>query len=165
MVATGSLFPLATDVLIGLKRSRARMLFGYLVLLAVGQSRLAGGENLELRRQGEPACTIVLAANPSPAARLAALELEYHVRKISGATLPVRCDAELVIGRRLLVGESERTRQSGFRSRDFPPREYVIAFRPETVVLIGRDWEDTPENRKAEGHSRRGESLQCKASF
>jgi len=45
------------------------------------------------------------------------------------------------------VGESEATRALGFNGSDFAPQEYLIAFRPETLILIGRDWEDTEVNR------------------
>jgi len=47
-----------------------------------------------LADNGLPACSIVVAENPTPAARLAALELQFHVLKITGAMLPVITDKE-----------------------------------------------------------------------
>jgi len=41
----------------------------------------------DLVEQGRPACSIVIAERPSPAARLAALELQCHIMKITGAGL------------------------------------------------------------------------------
>lgn len=105
----------------------------------------------ELTREGKPACTIVVAKDPTPAARLASLEIQHHVMKITGAELPIRTDDELMQGPRILVGESAVTREMGIQAADFAPQEYLIAFRPETLVLIGRDWEDTAVNRQEFG--------------
>ncbi|HRI11672.1 MAG TPA: DUF4838 domain-containing protein [Verrucomicrobiota bacterium] len=113
-----------------------------------------------LVEQGRPACAIVTAENPTPAAQLAALELQHHVLQISGAEIPIRTEKDSLVGRRILVGESAATRQLGLRGADFPSQEYLIGFRPGTIILLGRDWEDTPENRAAEGRSTSGESLQ-----
>ena len=115
-----------------------------------GTERAAGSE-FPLAREGTPACTIVVSENPTPAARLAALELQYHVMKITGAELPIRTDNEKVIGPRVLIGDSATTREMGFKGSDFAPQEYLIAFRPETLILIGRDWEDTEANRREFG--------------
>ena len=103
-----------------------------------------------LASNGTPACTIIVAEQPTPAARLASLDLQYHVMRMTGAELPIRNDKEQVTGPRILVGESEETRALGFRGSDFPPQEYIIAFRPD-AILIGRDWEDTEANRNEFG--------------
>ena len=47
----------------------------------------------------------------------------------------------------------------GLRGADFAPQEYLVAFRPDTLVLIGRDWEDTPAHRAEDGRTTGGESL------
>ncbi|HQE82957.1 MAG TPA: DUF4838 domain-containing protein [Candidatus Hydrogenedentes bacterium] len=104
-----------------------------------------------LARDGQPACTIVVSEHATPAARLAALELQYHVLKITSAELSIRPDTDPVTGPRVLVGDSSATRAMGLKSTDFAPQEYLIAFRPETVILIGRDWEDTDANRREFG--------------
>jgi len=118
-------------------------------------------DTFTLVQDGKSACSIVTAQNPSPAARLAALELQYHVLKISGAEIPIRSESERVEGRRILVGESSATRRLDLRSRDFKPQEYLIAFRTDTIILIGHDWEDTVANRKVEGRPMAGETLQA----
>ncbi len=133
------------------------------ILLLLGilgiPSRIEADATLRLTRDGKPLASIVTAARPSPSARLAALEIQSHVLKISGATLPIVSDDTPIEGARILVGESARTRELGFRGMDFKPQEYLIAFRPQTVVLIGRDWEDTEANRKVEGRPMTGENL------
>lgn len=106
-----------------------------------------GDAPFTLARDGKPVCTIVVAENPTPAARLAALELQYHVMQMSGAELPIRTDAEQVEGPRIMIGESAATRALGYDASEFEPQEYIIAFRPDTLVLMGRDWQDTEANR------------------
>lgn len=118
-------------------------------------------ERFALVREGKPACTIIIAEKPTPSARLAALELQCHVLKITGVEIPIANAGQPVEGRRILVGESLATRQLGLRSADFKPQEYLLAFRPQTIILMGRDWEDTEANRKVEGRSIAGETLQA----
>ena len=104
------------------------------------------GAQVCLVRGGEPRADIVVAARPTRAAQLAAAELQYHVRKMTGATLPIVTDAAArtaPAGRaRVLVGESQATRTLHLRSADFRHQEYLIRFLTDTVVLIGRDRED-----------------------
>ncbi len=68
-----------------------------------GQEASIRVEAFMLVDQGKPDCSIVTAENPSPAARLAALELQFHSWKISGANIPIRVASERVGGRRILV--------------------------------------------------------------
>jgi hypothetical protein len=95
--------------------------------------------------------TIVIARNPTPSARLASLELRHHVARICGAVLPILPDSEKVAGPCLFVGESDATRSLGLRAEDLKPQEYVIRFVPQGIVLLGRDWQDTPKNRAEAG--------------
>lgn len=108
-------------------------------------------EPFVLTHEGRAACTIVVAAHATPAARLAALEVQYHVLQISGAELPVKTDAEPVDGPRILIGESEATRAWALTAASLAPQEYVIAFRPGAIILLGRDWSDSQTNREELG--------------
>ena len=94
----------------------------------------ASAVDVTLVRGGEACSTIVVATEPTPAARLAALELQYHIRKITGAVVPVRTDRETVEGTRILVGESEATAALGIEGDKIQPLEYVIRFRPDTLI-------------------------------
>jgi hypothetical protein len=130
-----------------------------LLATAAGAEPVVPQPTFDLARDGKPACSIVLAADPTPAARLAALEIQCHVLRIADVELPIRPETEPVDGRRILVGESSATRALGLRGGDFASQEYLIAFRPEAMVLIGRDWVDTAANRRVEGRPMTGESL------
>ena len=110
-------------------------------VLAAGLAAASAAETgrFVLVRDGKPAATIVLAGQPTRAAEFAAGELQEHVRKITGAVLPIATDGEKVAGPRILIGESDATRKLGLRSRDFRTQEYLIRFLPDTVILMGRD--------------------------
>lgn len=107
--------------------------------LAVLPASAAPPPAFTLARAGRPAATVVLARRPTPSARFAAHELVEHVRRISGATLPIVADDRPVRGPRVLVGESRATRALGLRSEAFADQEYLVRLRPGLLVLLGRD--------------------------
>ncbi|MDD5707648.1 MAG: hypothetical protein PHR35_17145, partial [Kiritimatiellae bacterium] len=126
---------------------------------ATGLRAMAAG--VTLVENGQPRATIVLAERPTRAAQLAAYELQYHIRKITGVDLPMAAETQPATGARVLVGESAATRELGLKSADFAPQEYLIAFRPtgptsptapNTLVLIGRDKADTNRVDYASGN-------------
>lgn len=120
-------------------------------LLSISTSASSEAAEITLVRDGKPNAAIIRASAPTPSAKLAALELQYHIEKITGAILPIKTDQEKVQGIRILVGESAATRALGLKGTDFKPQEYLIRFIPDTVILIGRDWQDTEKNRKEAG--------------
>ncbi len=119
-------------------------LFGLLLLPRLTVAAAAGGPEprIALAREGTPAATIVIAGSAGHVARFAAGELQYHIRKITGATLPILTDDADVRGPRILVGASRLTEALGFRHADFKTQEYLVGFRPDTLILMGRDRED-----------------------
>jgi len=131
------------------------------LLLPMGTIASSEATEITLARDGNPEATIVVAENPTPAANLAALELQYHIEKITGTVLPIQTDHErLPDSARILVGESAATRKLGLKGDDFDPQEYLIKFLPGTIVLIGRDWQDTEENREEAGRGTNYYTLQ-----
>ncbi len=103
---------------------------------------LAGERKLTLVRDGRPAATILLAAEPTKAAQLAAFELQHHVQLMTGAELPIVREPAAPNGLRILVGESAATRKLGLKSAGFAPQEYLVRFLPTALILIGRDTGD-----------------------
>ena len=106
-----------------------------------------------IARDGQPEAKMVIAKAPTPSAQLAALELQYHVQKITGAVLPIVTDDTPIDSRRILIGESAATRELGFNNRNFESQEYLIRFLPKTLILMGKDWQDTDANRQEVGIS------------
>ena len=88
-----------------------------------------------LVKAGEPVACIVTAEPPTPSAHLAALELQYHIQKITGAVLPIETDRMETSGTRILVGESQLTQALGITADDFEPLEYLIQIRPDAIVF------------------------------
>jgi hypothetical protein len=108
-------------------------------------TQAAAPAEFALTRDGKPSATIVLAETPAPSAEFAAAELQHHVRKITGAELPIAHEPAAVTGARIFVGESEATRKLGLRSDDFADQEYLIRFTPDALILIGRDSSPSPD--------------------
>ena len=130
------------------------------LLACVAQSRAARVAPFKMVEDGRAACTLVTADHPTPAARLAALELQSHLLEISGTEVPIRAESEPIEGRRILIGDTAATRRLGFRSEEIPAQESIIAFRPGVIVLVGRDWQDTPEARREDGRTMVAETLE-----
>ncbi len=101
----------------------------------------AAPASLVLVRNRQPRATIVLGEKPTASAQLAAYELQYHLRKMSVATLPIVREPQSVTGTVVLVGESNATRALGYRSEDFEVSEYLMEATDGRLVLIGRDHE------------------------
>jgi hypothetical protein len=99
----------------------------------------AGAAEFPLVRDGRPAATIVIAERPTTAAAFAAAELQYHIRKITGARVPIESERADPPGPRILVGPSEAARRLGIPGRALGPQEYLIRFLPGTLVLLGKD--------------------------
>lgn len=113
--------------------------FASLALCCLCLPVLAGAAPFTLAREGRPSATIVIPADPSPSVGFAAAELQYHVKLISGALLPVVTDDKPVAGPRILVGDSAATKALGLRGGRLREEEHLIRFLPDTLVLLGRD--------------------------
>jgi hypothetical protein len=92
-----------------------------------------------LTREGQPAAVLVLAANPTRAAQLAAAEVQHHVRLISGALLPLVKEGAPVAGTAIFVGATEAAKAAGLAGDSFKPQEYAVQFSAAGIFLVGRD--------------------------
>lgn len=118
------------------------------VACLAGAHRPARAEPLSIAVEGRPTATIVVSAEPSAEAWFAAGELRHHLQKITGAEIPIVTDSVTVTGPRLLVGASKATRQFGLDNDDFQPQEYLIGFRPDAILLVGRDAQSHVADRR-----------------
>jgi hypothetical protein len=135
------------------------MILGFGLFLHTSMAEENPSVPITLVTDGKPNSTIVVAENPTPSVNLATLEFQYHIKKITGAALPVKTDVEEVNGVRILIGESQYTRKLSISVENFSPQEYLIQFQPNTIIMIGRDWQDTEENRKELGSDTYGRKL------
>lgn len=125
---------------------------GALLTVAVCAVELVSGRaamaDVTLVREGVARSSIVLADPPSQAAQYAAYELQLHVEKITGATLPMVYGDAPTTGGAIFVGGSPAARQRGVSAEGLQDQEYVIRFLPDAVALIGRDDATTaPDSR------------------
>ncbi len=129
-------------------REKSRVLYGitmvglaFLGCMGLRQVTLAAAEHpaITLSKDGKSKATIVLAKSPTISAVFAAVELQDHFKKITGADFAIVTDNQEINGARILVGESKATRDIGLENESFKPQEYLIRFLPDTVVLMGRD--------------------------
>lgn len=83
------------------------------VLLLLLTTAPSGAGELALVQEGRQQYTIVLSAHSLPAERRGAEELQWHLREISGATLPIATDSQPLPANAILVGRSRYTDQLG----------------------------------------------------
>ena len=123
-----------------------RFLKFFTIFMAVGLIGFCeagyGQSKITIVRQRKPSATIVIGRTPTKSAQLAVAELQYHVEKITGTTLPVASDDAAVSGTRILVGASQATHALGLRNEDFKPQEYLVRCKRGLIVLLGRDEDD-----------------------
>ncbi|HPP11332.1 MAG TPA: DUF4838 domain-containing protein, partial [bacterium] len=97
-----------------------------------------------LVKDGQPKSAIVIATRAKKAASLAARELQYHLKLITGAEVPIVREGEKVVGVKILVGESDETEKLKL-GQGLKGQEYLIKFLPGTIVLLGKDQDDYGE--------------------
>lgn len=112
-----------------------------IVCLLLAASLAFAAEPLTLVKDGVPTSTIIIAADATKSAQLAAYELQHHLQLITGATVPIVTDQEPASGTLLLVGPSAATTKLGIEA-DFKPQEYLLKFLPNAVVMMGDDKDD-----------------------
>ncbi|MDD5705189.1 MAG: hypothetical protein PHR35_04645, partial [Kiritimatiellae bacterium] len=106
------------------------------LMMAAGIAAVAGAlpgavaDELTLTRDGAPAAAIVLAEKPTKAAQFAAHELQWHVKAISGATLPIQTESAAVPDGhvRLMVGDGTDAKALGLTPDSFGLQEHVVRF-------------------------------------
>lgn len=121
-------------------RYLAELLLATLLVLAVMAS--ASAAPLTLVKDGKPNCAIVLGEAPYRAAQFAAYELQWHLRQITGAEVPIVSEAQAPAGVRIYVGESHAARRLGLWNARLANQEYAIRFQPDALFLVGRDKAD-----------------------
>jgi hypothetical protein len=114
-------------------------------LLSVAPAAWGQREVLVCDAAGPPT-TIVLAAEATTAAQYGALELQYHLEKITGVKPAiVREPAVPAAGVRLAVGNTALGKSLGFPVDQLSPWEFFVAEKSGVIVLAGGDEPVTEE--------------------
>ncbi|MBU0608992.1 MAG: DUF4838 domain-containing protein, partial [Armatimonadetes bacterium] len=109
-----------------------------LILLTV----LWGGETmaLDLTRDGQPVATLVVPDEALPVVKAAAEELQYHVAKASGATLPIVKESESTAqAGRVFLGPCQATLALGLKLEQLKPNGYFARTVHGSLHLVGDD--------------------------
>ncbi|MCF7853715.1 MAG: DUF4838 domain-containing protein [Candidatus Pacebacteria bacterium] len=116
------------------------------ICLLTGCTSVATGlrpREVTLAREAQPAATILLAENPTRAARLGAYELQYHLKLITGAELQIVTSRDAVEGLAICIGDSIAAREYGCPLPDkWKFLEYAILFKRDAIILAGHDQND-----------------------
>lgn len=91
-------------------------------------------------KDGRPNATVVIPAKADRLVKTAADDFVYHVRLITGATLPVIGDDQPVpAGNRVLIGDSRLTREMGISVDPLPREGFRIVSNANTLAIVGKD--------------------------
>lgn len=106
-----------------------------MVLLLAGQAAAA-----VLVKDGQGRAQIVVAADALPQVKYAALELQLHVLKMSGAELPIVHETGDDLPVRVYIGESQYTRELGLDASDLKREAFRIISADDHLVILGGDF-------------------------
>jgi len=118
-------------------------LLATLLLHLVPLSPLRAAETL-LVDKGTPRAQIVIAAENRPRmVTLAALELQLHIQKMSGARLPIVTSPDASVPVKIYVGKSPATDKLGVNDKDLKYGAFRMVSGPDWMVLLGNDFDFT----------------------
>jgi hypothetical protein len=103
---------------------------------------LCEARDLVLVKNGEPQAVIVLSKKPTRSAQMGAYELQHNIKLITGAEIPITDSTENDGKVQIFVGESNATKNMGYRSADFKGETSLVNFRNDYIILIGNDSPD-----------------------
>jgi len=113
------------------------MIVARVVLMAVGLLICAGAASaLIVTEGGEPVAMIVVPRQPTATEQFAADELQSYLRQISGATVVVGPEEDVVEGPRLLIGNTQAGRSIAPIEGD-EPEAFLVRTDGDDLVLRG----------------------------
>lgn len=115
------------------------LLLGAASLLFSGCMTNLAEKSVVLTKNGKPAGRIVIAQKATKAAQFGALELQNHLKLITGAEFQIVTDKEPQLGFEIRVGETAR---SSVKNKDFKLQEFLVDVRSDAIELVGYDKPD-----------------------
>jgi hypothetical protein len=102
---------------------------------------------MEIVRDRQPRALIVTPDDPLPVVQRAAEELQYHVRKSTGANLAIVPESQAAappppagaFPGRIYLGNCHATRAAGLDPQGIPPTGFVIRLIGNDLFLAGHD--------------------------
>lgn len=96
----------------------------------------------DLVKNGKSEAVIVIGENASAPAQMGAYEIQYHIRKMTGAELPIMKKVPAGATTGIYVGESAETLKNGLKNSDFKKQEYLVRVKGNDIFLLGFDGPD-----------------------
>ena len=96
----------------------------------------SGGDKVSLAKDGAALAEIVVATNVTPSAWMAALEIQLHLKEITGADFAIVKENATTGKYPILVGESHLTKH---RSADFAKQEWYVEVGKTATEILGLD--------------------------
>jgi len=115
---------------------------GAIICMHLSAACLGAGEFIA--RDGKPGADIVIAAQPTRSARLAALELQANIQKISGAKLEIVTSPLANAAAHIYVGRSAFTDRLKMTDADLKDGAFRISSGKDYLVLFGNDADFQP---------------------
>ena len=100
--------------------------------------------DITLVEAGKARGEILISSRPSKAAQYGAQELQYHIRLISGANLPIRKNSDLK-GGIVLSAERSATFPKGPEKHEFKGEEYAVETIGNSIFFQGTEYPDYGE--------------------
>lgn len=96
---------------------------------------------LTLVEDGKPVSLIVLGEDPVPSQRVAAEDLQYHLKRMTGAVVPIVTEKELGETQQalVLVGQSQLLSAKGIDTTQLPRETFIVKTLDNVLVLAGED--------------------------
>lgn len=103
---------------------------------------------------GKQTC-IVIDQNPSDAAKLGSVELQFFIKKVTGLQLPIVTQLPLKASA-IYVGESSYTQKLNLPDTELKEQEYLIDITASRIVLLGYDKDSYSSVWQNEGRDNNG---------
>jgi tetratricopeptide (TPR) repeat protein len=140
---------------------RVRSFVALLSILAASDSVPTSAAESVLVDNGTPRAEIVIAADPPRSVRLAAVELQTYIEKISGARLPIVFEPSGT-NARIYVGRSPHTDKLGVSLEGLKHGSYRFASGDDWLAIVGDDTNFVPKEPWARNSTEaRGGKLQA----
>ncbi|MFA7160234.1 MAG: hypothetical protein WC299_13120, partial [Kiritimatiellia bacterium] len=109
--------------------------------------------NLAIVKNGKPFADIVIAEKPPRAVKLAAIELQSHLEKISGARLAIATAPGTNVPNHIYVGKSPYTDKLNITADGLKYGAFKMVSGENHLVLLGHDRDFTPPLFSPAGHN------------
>ena len=110
------------------------------ITLSLTSAALAAPRDVLVMETGNKSTAVVLSAAPTSSAQFAALELQYHLEKITGEEPRIVSEPDVPdVMVRIAVGDTALGKSLGFPVDALQPWEFLVAERGGTIVLAGGD--------------------------